>query len=72
MPLPSLRMVSTEPVMRCVNKVFLSQKAAFFQSGCDTTTRVTPKKHPKALEEKMAREGIELTETESVQNSVSR
>lgn len=43
MPLPSLRMVSTEPVMRCVNKVFLSQKAAFFQSGCDTTTRVTPK-----------------------------
>ncbi|GKQ27538.1 hypothetical protein NUBL17187_53340 [Klebsiella michiganensis] len=52
--------------------MFLSQKAAFFQSGCDTTTRVTPKKHPKALEEKMAREGIELTETESVQNSVSR
>jgi hypothetical protein len=30
------------------------------------------KKTPKALEEKMAREGIELTETESVQNSVSR
>jgi hypothetical protein len=41
MPSHSLHMVSSGPVLSCVNKAFLSQEAASVLSGCVTTLRTS-------------------------------
>lgn len=62
-PSLSLHTVSTGPATSCVNRAFLSPAVVSVLSGYAITLRIS-KKRLKALEEKVARDGIELTDSQ--------